>query len=124
MKIVTVSNQKGGVGKSTTAVHLAMALREKGMRVVFVDLDPQANATKTLTVSGSPVALAASALFGVEPFSLAAGDAITLIEADPLMADMERADPAVLANFKSRWPRWPASLIFASSTPRRLWAFA
>ena len=56
MKIVTVSNQKGGVGKSTTAVHLAMALREKGMRVVFVDLDPQANATKTLTVSGSPVA--------------------------------------------------------------------
>jgi len=48
MKIVAIANQKGGVGKTTTAVNLGCALAERGIRILLVDLDPQANATSAL----------------------------------------------------------------------------
>jgi chromosome partitioning protein len=43
MKILAISNQKGGVGKTTLSVHLAYAAHEKGLRVLIVDFDPQQN---------------------------------------------------------------------------------
>ena len=49
-KIVTIVNQKGGVGKTTTCVNLTAALREKGLRVLLCDFDPQANATSGMGV--------------------------------------------------------------------------
>ena len=50
MRIITIVNQKGGTGKTTTAINLGVALANKGKRVLLIDFDPQASLTYSLGI--------------------------------------------------------------------------
>ena len=72
-RIIALANQKGGVGKTTTAINLGAALRERGRRVLLVDADPQASLSAALGVD--PGALPRS-LFEVLTDNLPVGEVI------------------------------------------------
>ena len=126
-KTIAVVNQKGGVGKTTTAVNLTAALHELGLKVLLCDFDPQANATSGLGVdkrkikhsvydviiNNIPVADAVvSTKFGdVLPSSAdLAGAAVELIGADYREHQLEKALEAVKGEYDVIFIDCPPSL--------------
>src|SRR4051812_40025998 len=103
MKIVSLANQKGGVGKTTTAINLGASLAACERRVLLVDLDPQANATSGLGLSKNernsmyPVLLDGMPLRDViQPTELAAlhvaPSSVDLVGAEVELGDTERRE--------------------------------
>jgi len=96
-KIIAVANQKGGVGKTTTAVNLAACLAAAGRRVLLFDLDPQANATSGLGLEKAEGASAYRVLLGegslLEKIKPTACERLEMIpsEVDLCGADVELA---------------------------------
>lgn len=103
MQVLVVNNQKGGVGKTTIAVHLAWHFAESGRRVLFLDLDAQANASATLAASAAKTK--AAKLFEADAVPLPRADrtdaaAITLVPAEPALLDVERGDSRSMGHFR------------------------
>lgn len=102
MKTLVVANQKGGVGKTAIAVHLAYDFIERGYRVAFIDLDTQGNASFTLEAFGSE--RTARAMFSDDEIGeVVSVYGMALIKADSHVADVQAAPIAVAAaSFKAR----------------------
>ncbi|TNJ45530.1 ParA family protein [Phaeobacter sp. B1627] len=101
-RIIAIANQKGGVGKTTTAINLAAALVEDGMRVLLVDLDPQGNASTGL---GVPADARDHTTYDLLVESADLSDVIRQTDIDdlciiPATVDLSSADIELMSNEK------------------------
>ena len=94
MAIYALANQKGGVGKTTTAVNLAACLAEAGEKTLLIDLDPQANASSGLGERANGVS-SYDLLDGASALELAAPTRFANLELIPARSDLAGAAAAL-----------------------------
>jgi chromosome partitioning protein len=101
-RIIAVANQKGGVGKTTTAINLAAALVERGKRVLIVDIDPQGNASTGLGFEPSARGLTTYDLLldDADLSDVIRPTAIEGLYLCPATTDLSSADIELVANEK------------------------
>lgn len=99
MKRIAVASAKGGVGKTSCAVGLASVFASRGLRVLFVDVDSQANGSWALGAELRPTGGAADLIIGRPVAPQVVGD-ISIFAGSPalLSADVSRVDPEALAD--------------------------
>jgi chromosome partitioning protein len=121
MRIVTVTNQKGGVGKTTLVCHLALAGVERGLRTLVVDLDTQGNAS---TMLARDAALArqpggAAALFsGGEPTPTSTSTGIDLLHGHQRLDEVDqRIRLADAAGIRARLRALPYDVVVIDTPP-------
>jgi chromosome partitioning protein len=103
MKTLVVNNQKGGVGKTMLAVHAAWYLAEARARVLVIDLDPQGNASYTL--SGSRQAGTSSSLFFDQDARAEPADGVTVLAGDRQLDAVDAQLTAAVMTFRQRFPK-------------------
>jgi chromosome partitioning protein len=87
-QIIALANQKGGVAKTTTTLNLAVAFKEKGMRVLVVDLDPQGNLTMSQGLNPDTIE---KSMFDVLVHKIPIQDIIAVAEVDVAVASIDLA---------------------------------
>lgn len=102
MKIIAVANQKGGIGKTTTALALSSGLQRLGKKVLLVDLDPQANASDTYRAQIEGVGTAYDLLVNADTDCIQSTDMGDIIAGDPSLKDASKLLDGVSASYRLR----------------------
>ena len=87
-RVIALANQKGGVAKTTTTLNLAVALKEKGMRVLVIDLDPQGNLTMSQGMNPDEIS---KSMFDVLVHRIPIQDVIASAEVDIAVSSIDLA---------------------------------